>query len=80
MMKKLSGLIIILIHLNTWANATSEKNSIYADDDKPGIITGVIIDVLSQQPMEYANIAIYNKTDSTLVTGGITDEKGQFPY
>ena len=77
-MKKLSGLIIILIHLNTWANATSEKNSIYADDDKPGIITGVIIDVLSQQPMEYANIAIYNKTDSTLVTGGITDEKGNF--
>ncbi len=77
-MKKLSGLFIIMICLNSLANATFEKNLIYVDDDKPGKIKGIILDVLTQQPMEYANIAIYSITDSSLVTGGITNEDGIF--
>ena len=28
--------------------------------------------------MEYANVAVYDQQDSTLVSGGITDDKGEF--
>lgn len=43
-----------------------------------GIIKGTIIDDETGQPMEYANIAIYDKTDSSLITGGITNQQGIF--
>ena len=45
---------------------------------RSGRVRGIIIDSNTQQPMEYANIAIYNKRDSSLVTGGITNQNGQF--
>lgn len=45
---------------------------------RAGRIKGIIIEAGSSQPMEYANIAIYNNTDSSLVTGGITNSQGQF--
>jgi hypothetical protein len=45
---------------------------------RSGRIKGLIVDSHTQQPMEYANIAIYNKRDSSLVTGGITNSNGQF--
>lgn len=44
----------------------------------PGRITGSIVDGNTQKPVEYATIAIYNLKDSSLVTGGITDDKGMF--
>lgn len=45
---------------------------------RSGRIRGTIIDAGSSQPMEYANVAIYNKADSSLVTGGITNSQGEF--
>ena len=45
---------------------------------RSGRIRGQIVDSGTQQPMEYANIAIYSLRDSSLVTGGITNDKGQF--
>ena len=39
---------------------------------------GVIIDFATAQPMEYANIAVYNRKDSSLVSGGITNRNGEF--
>ena len=50
----------------------------YAENDFLGKIKGVVIDSETNQPMEYASIAIYNTTDSTLVTGGISSVTGQF--
>ncbi len=46
--------------------------------EKIGVLTGKVIDKQNTQPLEYANIAILRKKDSSLVDGGITDEKGQF--
>jgi outer membrane receptor protein involved in Fe transport len=43
-----------------------------------GTLKGTIIDETSNLPVEYANIVIYKAKDSTLVTGGITDFKGNF--
>jgi len=45
---------------------------------KNGKIKGKIIDAESKTPMEYANVAIYNKRDSKLVSGGIADGAGVF--
>ena len=44
-------------------------------------LTGTIIDE-KDQPMAYANIAILNPTDSTLLGGGVSNESGYFaiPY
>ena len=44
---------------------------------KPAI-KGKVVDLDSKNPMEYANISIFNSKDSSLVTGGITNEKGEF--
>lgn len=41
-------------------------------------IRGKVIDTESNQAMEYANISIFNSSDSSLVTGGITDLNGEF--
>lgn len=43
-----------------------------------GILKGKIVDETSGQPIEYANIMLYKQKDSTLVTGGITNTKGEF--
>ncbi|KAA3605850.1 MAG: TonB-dependent receptor [Calditrichaeota bacterium] len=41
-------------------------------------ITGKIVDSSSKTPLEYANVVLYNKSDSLQVTGTTTDEKGEF--
>lgn len=43
-----------------------------------GSLKGSIIDESTNQPIDYANIVLYKQRDSTLVTGGITDSKGNF--
>ncbi|MBN2774828.1 MAG: TonB-dependent receptor, partial [Prolixibacteraceae bacterium] len=48
------------------------------NDDEPGIIKGTIIDNSTRQPMEFANIAVYSKSDSALITGGISGPEGSF--
>lgn len=41
-------------------------------------ITGHIADSSDDGPLEYANVAVYTTNDSTLVTGGVTNESGDF--
>ncbi|MFY0653657.1 MAG: TonB-dependent receptor [Cyclobacteriaceae bacterium] len=41
-------------------------------------LTGQIVDAGNSQPLEYATVAILNPTDSSLISGGITDESGKF--
>lgn len=45
---------------------------------KIGKIKGKIIDAETNVPMEYANVAIYSKKDSKLISGGITNKAGVF--
>ncbi|WP_163716793.1 TonB-dependent receptor domain-containing protein [Mangrovibacterium lignilyticum] len=50
-------------------------------DESPSpksVIKGKVIEKESKTPMEYANISIYNSSDSSLVTGGITNPEGAF--
>lgn len=48
------------------------------DPNFTGTVKGKVIDKNDNQPVEYANIAFYRMRDSTLVTGGITNAKGEF--
>lgn len=41
-------------------------------------VTGILIDSLTHQPIEFASVAIYKLPDSILVTGTITNPKGEF--
>ena len=43
-----------------------------------GSIKGVVMDSVSNQPLEFATIAVYLQKTDSLVTGGITDKDGQF--
>ena len=43
-----------------------------------GKITGKIIDKETKEPMEYANVSVFRKQDSKLVTGSITSAGGTF--
>ena len=45
---------------------------------KEVIITGTILDSNSKTPLEYATVIFTSKNSNTLVTGGITNEKGDF--
>ena len=76
-MKTIVTLVIVFAGYLSFGNL-SNRTEIVSDDDKGGVIKGIILDALSKQPMEFANIAIYNSGDSTLIGGGITNAKGEF--
>lgn len=43
-----------------------------------GSVTGVILDDISGQPMEYANVVLFSLRDSAMVSGAVTNAKGVF--
>jgi len=52
--------------------------STFAQNNKLANIKGKVIEAQSKAPLGYAEIRILKNSDSTLVTGGISDDKGQF--
>ncbi|MFA9370112.1 MAG: TonB-dependent receptor domain-containing protein [Labilibaculum antarcticum] len=44
---------------------------------KNGSLTGLVVDVKTKQPLPYVNVVIRD-ANSKLITGGITDDNGQF--
>lgn len=49
-----------------------------AQQAKSSKITGRVFELLESKPMEFANIVLFNKSDSSQVTGGITNPEGYF--
>jgi outer membrane receptor protein involved in Fe transport len=43
-----------------------------------GKIKGLVVTGTDNKPLEYASVGIYRASDSTLVTGSLTDSKGMF--
>ncbi len=43
-----------------------------------GLVYGTVIDSVSGSPMEYVSVALYNKSDSSVAGGSITNLKGKF--
>lgn len=67
-MKKLTTLLIMLLLMGA--------NHLIAQDNLG--IEGKILDDKNQQPVAFANVAVYNQLDSSLVKGAITNDKGEF--
>ncbi len=52
-------------------------NPIQANTDLKGSVSGAVIDKNLQEPLPYVTVAIH-KSDGTLLTGGVTDDNGNF--
>jgi outer membrane receptor protein involved in Fe transport len=70
--------IILLAVTSVFSQVPSGTKPGMAVLPKEGQITGKIIDATSNAPMEYANVAVYRKQDSKLVSGGIAKSDGTF--
>ena len=42
------------------------------------VIKGKLVDASTQQAVEFATVSVFNESDSTLATGGLTDVNGDF--
>ncbi len=50
----------------------------YGQNSGGGAVSGTVIDSVSKAPIEYANIVVLSIKDTSLVTGTVTDSKGNF--
>lgn len=77
-----SKLIASVILLALTATSTYAQNRMGGgqgmSSNFTGTVKGKVIDKTHNIPVEYASIAFYSLRDSSLVTGGITNEKGEF--
>lgn len=72
----LFAMLFLGLNYNSRANIPfPDPNEVPADKSA---ITGKVIEKDSKAPMEYANISIFNAADSSLVSGGITNDQGLF--
>ena len=72
--------IVVVLILYTTALGFSQRPAIPEKSEIPkkGSITGIIWDKDSNQPVEYASIALYSARDSSLITGVVTGPDGKF--
>ena len=73
-MKKITSLFLLLALLTLSYNIFATEVVSHAEPE----IKGKVIDVETDGPLEYATVSLFNSQDSTLVTGVITDMKGEF--
>ena len=73
-MKKITSLFILLTLLISSYTINATEIEAPAEPE----IKGKVIDMETDGPLEYATVSLFNSQDSTLVTGVITDSKGNF--
>jgi len=72
--------LYLIITLTSYANVRSQnklQNDSHLSNPK-GSIKGIVIDKQSENPVEYANLAVFQRKDSIMVSGAITNQKGYF--
>lgn len=74
--------LLILLNLLNLFHTTSGQGPVQGlykgTGDPIGKVTGKVIDADKNFPLEYATIGIIKVSDSSVVTGGVTDSKGNF--
>jgi len=74
--------LFIILCLLSLASAAQEKGSPNGRQGenmpKIGKIKGVVMDKTSNKPVEFATLSLHSRRDSSLVTGIIANEKGEF--
>ena len=71
-MKNLLALCMLAVSLITTAASNPDP-----DTDRPGKITGVVIDKILQEPIPYVTVVVKDLAGEIL-TGGVTDDNGKF--
>ncbi len=72
-----AAVIMILISVITFGQANrDETNS--SGLNSSGTIMGKVIDSSTKQPVQFANVSVFSSKDSSIVTGAVTDDKGNF--
>lgn len=70
--KEMKNILLLIVVILTSTLVTAQRNS-------PGAsIIGQVIDQTTNLPIEYANLVLLQSSDSTQVTGTITNKDGQF--
>lgn len=72
MLKKIKFLSILLYFL-----LISNQIS-FAQENTNYSVSGVLVELDSKEPIEFASVAIYKIPDTVLITGTITNTKGEF--
>lgn len=78
MVKSLTNTAWFIVALVLFNLETGAQRPGYGENSPKGKITGQIFDKKTNKPLEYANIALFKVSDSSLVTGGIADSTGHF--
>ncbi len=83
--KRLSGeivkknlIVIVVIMINIFAFAQKSREGNTASSGLAGIIKGRVIDSSTKLPVVYANVSLLSAKDSSVVNGGVTNNKGEF--
>lgn len=74
-MKFFKFLLVCIIFIGSAFNMDAKTPS---DTQKPGVITGWVLDTLANQALEFATVTLKFESDSSLFTGAITDVNGFF--
>lgn len=64
---------IFLLFFTLWGFSQNVKNNSAIFE-----IKGQVLDIKTNQPLEYATISIYKQKDSSLVTGAVSNKMGRF--
>jgi len=51
---------------------------VFSQKQQEVVFSGMVIDSLTGKPVEYASVALCRNSDTTLITGAITTERGEF--
>ncbi|MFK7951981.1 MAG: TonB-dependent receptor [Ekhidna sp.] len=73
------SILVILTVVGVLFAQTQERGRPNGQGERPTfLIKGQLIESSSNQPVEFATVSIFSERDSSLVTGGLTDVKGEF--
>ena len=66
-------IVIVCLFVSVFFNVSAQRQI-------NGIITGIIVDKLSKEPIEFANVVVRTESDSAPIAGTTTDAKGKFSF
>ncbi len=61
--------VFIILSLLFFTYLTAQENT-------TGTIKGTVVDDANKKPIEFVNVVLHKKSDSTIVTGKVTDKTG----
>ena len=68
----------LILVFSIFISLLSLKSIAQASGQREVTITGKVFDKETNQPLEYATVAFFDKQENKIVTGGITDPSGNF--